>query len=148
MNIFSLCWCLVINSSFIYLNNWHKLNFSSYISVRGLSESCSNTKFWFGELNILIGQIPSKLHFWHKNRIANKSSMVPMICVLSFYLQSKKREKGKTFSIETSQYDMLRKPSEIDKGRLPSNHQASPMLEDLIKSVLLRKALYYLILFA
>jgi hypothetical protein len=43
---------------------------------------------------------------------------------------------------------MLRKPSEIDKGRLPSNHQASPMLEDLIKSVLLRKALYYLILFA
>jgi len=59
-----------------------------------------------------------------------------------------KREKGKTFSIETSQYDMLRKPSEIDKGRLPSNHQASPMLEDLIKSVLLRKALYYLILFA
>jgi len=67
---------------------------------------------------------------------------------LSFYLQSKKREKGKTFSIETSQYDMLRKPSEIDKGRLPSNHQASPMLEGLIKSVLLRKALYYLILFA
>jgi len=56
--------------------------------------------------------------------------------------------QGKTFSIETSQYDMLRKPSEIDKGRLPSNHQASPMLEDLIKSVLLRKALYYLILFA
>ena len=52
-----------------------------------------------------------------------------------------KREKGKTFSIETSQYDMLRKPSEIDKGRLPSNHQASPMLEDLVKSVLLKSPL-------
>jgi hypothetical protein len=49
--------------------------------------------------------------------------------------------QGKTFSIETSQYDMLRKPSDIDKGRLPSNHQASPMLEDLVKSVLLKSPL-------
>jgi hypothetical protein len=69
--------------SFIYLDIWYKLNFSNYISVREeLSESFrSNTKFWFGELNILSGKIPSKLHFWHKNRIANESSMVPMICV-------------------------------------------------------------------
>jgi len=49
--------------------------------------------------------------------------------------------QGKTFSIETSQYDMLWKPSDIDKGRLPSNHQASPMLEDLVKSVLLKSPL-------
>jgi hypothetical protein len=55
--------------------------------------------------------------------------------------------QGKPFLLKQV-YDMLRKPAEIDKGRLPSNHQVSPMLEDLVKSVLLGKALYYLILFA